>query len=486
MAAALLALVAVSGCDAPTRPDRSVRIERVTVDARQEGDGFRVRLTATFPSDDGGQLQLSAPTLGSVSDVQVNGSPRSVSGERASVDASARVVAVDYVVHGALERYTDGVVATLPVWTAPGNANDEDQRMPIDAAITVGAAPAGEVHWHGASPAVVTTGGDPQQTIQLHGEVATTATSEVAFVLPADAAPDAPLLHAASRVGSFEDRQESADRADAQLADDLRTAKRREDLAAALYWGAVGLEIALPFVITLVVVLRAAAARRRATRDVPEELSEAPAELPPAVIALLHAEGHDIGAEATAATILDLAQRRAVAIESVSGERYTLRVVGSSAAPGESALLDALLGEGVVTGPPLPLRREGDWWRALRHDTVVSARSLGLLRRRFPSRLFVGAVIALGITTIPLYAESPETLVAGAVVSAILAALPFVGGYVLTAQGHRERARWEAYRRHLAGADLADVPASGVVVWEKGLVHAAALGLAEKAIGDLS
>jgi uncharacterized membrane protein len=100
--------------------------------------------------------------------------------------------------------------------------------------------------------------------------------------------------------------------------------------------------------------------------------------------------------------------------------------------------------------------------------------------------LFLSAVIALALTTLPLYARSPETIVAGFVVATILAALPFVGGFVLTGAGHRERARWEAYRKHLLAADLGDVPAPGLIVWETGLVYAAALDVATTAIGDLS
>jgi hypothetical protein len=203
-------------------------------------------------------------------------------------------------------------------------------------------------------------------------------------------------------------------------------------------------------------------------------------------VSLLRAEGQDIGAEASAATILDLAQRHVLAIEAISGERYTLTVKGSSDRRGEAALVAALGAASPVTGPPLPIRREGEWWKAVRRDVVAIGRDAGLLRRRYPSGLFLSAVVALAITTIPLYARSPEALVAGFVVATILSAIPFVGGFVLTAAGHRERARWEAYCRHLAGGDLGDVPAPGVIVWESALVYAAALGIADAAIKDLS
>jgi hypothetical protein len=289
-------------------------------------------------------------------------------------------------------------------------------------------------------------------------------------------------------VASYEDRQVASDASDARIASDLADDARREDLEANLYWGAVGLEIAIPFLVVLIALLRAAGVRRRATRDVPEELSDAPSDVFPAVVSLLHAEARDIGNDAAAATILDLARRGVIAIEAIGGGRYSVTVTGTSALPGEAALLAALAGDGTepVTGPPLPTDKRGEWWRALRRDVVGIARSAGLLRRRYPSGLFLTAVVALAITTIPLYARSPEALVAGVVVASILAAIPFIGGFVLTAAGHRERARWEAYRRHLAAADLGDVPAPGVIVWESALVYAAALGIATAAIKDLS
>ena len=482
-AVGILALVAVAGCDAPTRPEHTVRIERLSVSATQVDDGVSMQVTVNYPSDDGGPLRLGAPTLGSVTDVRVGGSPRSGSGETVDVNPTGRIAAVEYVVRGAVERYSDGVIVTLPIWTPPNDVSGDDERVPIEGSLLVGGVPSGPVHWHGASPASVAVEG---QTITFRGDLATTTASEITFLLPVEAAPTAPLLPGASRVSTFEDRQASLDAADARIADDLRDDARREDLEANVYWGVVGLEIAIPFLITLIVLLRTATVRRRATRDVPEELSEQPSDLAPAAVALLHTEGDDIGAEAMAATILDLAHRGALTIEGVSGGRYTIQVVGSSQLPGEAGLLASLRSRAGSSGPPVGVSRSGDWWRALRRDAVGIARAGGLLRRRYPSGLFLAAVVALALTTLPLYARSPETIVAGIVVATILAAIPFVGGYVLTAAGHRERARWEAYRRHLAAADLADVPAPGVVVWERSLAYAAALGVATTAIGDLS
>ena len=482
--AVILAVLVFAGCDAPTRPEHTLRLNRVSADASLQPNGdVALQVRVGYPSDDGGPLRLGAPTLGEIADVTLDGSPRTASGEAVDIDPQSSSAVVAWTVKGASERYTDGVIVTLPVWTPPAGVNGDDQRVPIEGGLQLPAAPIGKVHWHGASPANAVVQGT---MLSFSGEIATTTPSELSFVLPPDALAAAPVLPGASRIASYEDRQAAADSKDAHIASEIASDRRREDLEANLYWGAVGLEIAIPFLITLIVVLRVASVRRRATRDVPDELPDAPSDLAPAVVSLLHAEAHDIGADAIAATLLDLAQRKAVAIEAISGERYTLRVTGSSGRQGEASLLAALGSAGAIVGPPLPVNKEGDWWRALRRDVVAMARDRGLLRRRYPSGLFLSAVIALAITTVPLYARSPEALVGGAVAATILAAVPFIGGFVLTGAGHRERARWEAYRRHLGAADLGDVPAPGVIVWESALVYAAALGLATAAIEDLS
>ena len=482
----LVGTVALAGCDTPTRPERTLRIEHITSSGSVRPDGVAMRATIAYPSDDGGPLRLGAPTLGTVTEVQLNGSPRSASGERVDIDPTGTTADVEWLVAGAVENYADGVIVTLPIWTPPDGVSDDDFRVAVDGELLLPAPPAGPVHWHGAAPADVTLDGTK---LRFVGEIATTDESELTFLLPAGSLPGAPVLPGASRVSSFENRQAGEDEADARIAEELADDARREDLEANLYWGLVALEIAIPFLITLIALLRTASVRRRATGDVPSELSDQPSDLAPAVVSLLHADAKDIGADAVAATILHLVQRKVITIEALSGERYLLKVTGGAELlPGESGLLAELPRDdsGAITGPPLPIDRRGEWWRALRSDVEGSRAAAELLRRRYPSGLFLSAVVALAITTAPLYARSPEALVAGVVVATILAAIPFVGGFVLTGAGHRERARWEAYRRHLASADLGDVPAAGVVVWESALVYGAALGVAGAAIEDLS
>lgn len=482
-------LVLLAGCDAPTRPEHDTRIERIGVAATVQANGdVKMNASIIYPSDDGGALRLGAPTLGTISDLMINGSPRTASGESVDLDLEGRSVIADWVVHNAVERYPDATIVTIPVWTPSRGEDGNDKRIKVGVQLFVPPQPAGKVRWHGARMLEPTTSDD--QSIRLQGDVAPDATSEITYLLPSDATPAAPVLPGESRVASYEDRQAPLDATDARIPGDIRDDQRREDFIANAYWAVVALEIAIPFLITLLALVRSARARQHAGDGLPHELTDAPSDLAPAVVSLLQSDGQDIGKEAIAATILDLANDKALKVEGITSERYTMRVTGSGSRQGERALL-AAIGQragpdGNVSGPPLGLSRDDGWWRALRRDVVSIARSERLLRRRFRSGLFVTAVVALAITTLPLYARSPETVIGGFVVATILASLPFIGGYVLTAEGHRERAKWEAYGRHLRGGDLEDVGVPGIVVWERALVYAAALGVATKAIGDLT
>jgi hypothetical protein len=484
-----LALVVLSACDAPTRPDHDVRVTSVALTAAVHADGkVSMSSAVTFPDGEGGPFAIAAPTLGSLDDIRVDGNPRRDSGGEADLDPQGAASTVTWVVEGAVERYGDGAIVTIPVWSEARSATGDDARVPFHAEVTLPAAPVGSVHWHGASPAVATVAGT---TVTLDGELGATTASELTFVLPADSVPTAAVVAGTTRVAAFQERQASGDAADAHIAEQLRNDADREDLEAALYWIAVAVEVAIPFLVTFGVAIRTAYVRRRAAAGVPDELDDPPSARRAALVSLLEAEGQDIGGEAIAGTLLELAQRGAISVEGVTSERYLLRTTGSGRSAAENELLGALRGaataDGAVAGPPLPLAADGTWWRTLRQEAVIDARNARLLRRRYPSVLFLASVFALTITTIPLYAKTPELLVAGFVDAAILSAIPFVGGYVLTKAGLEERARWRAYRSHLQNqAELGDVGAPGVVVWGPHLVYAAALGIATTAVRDLT
>ena len=485
----VLVLVLLSACDAPTRPEHDVRVRSVSLEAVVGADGtVAVSGTIEYPTDEGGPFTVAAPTLGSLRDVRVDGNPRRGSSTEMKLDPTARSAAVAWVVDGAVERYADGAIVAVPVWSEADGLSGDDARIPVRVTVTLPAAPVGAAHWHGASPAVTSVAGT---TITLNGELGPTTASTLTFVLPAESVPGAALVPGATRVAAFQERQRADDDADARIADDLRSDADREDLEATIYWVVVGLEIAVPFLVTLFAAVRTAAVRRRAAAGVPDEIDDPPSDRRAAIVSLLHAEGQDIGHEAIAATVLELTHAGVLSVEGVTSERYLFRVErdGRTAAERElvAALRDAVAADGTVGGPPLPVPPDGQWWRSLRREVVIESRNARLLRRRYPSSLFLTSVFALAITTIPLYARSPEALVAGFVVASILGAVPFVGGYVLTGAGPRERAQWNAFRAHLVHqADLGDVGAPGLVVWGPYLVYGAALGVATTAIRDLT
>ena len=199
--AAVVGVIVLAGCDAPTRPEHTVRLRDYSVTGSFQPNGFvEMQATAQYPSVDGGPLRLGAPTLGDISEVQLDRSPRSATGETVDLDPQGARVFVSWTVRGATERYADGVIVTLPVWTAPNGVDHDDKRVTIEGSLQLPAAPLGKVRWHGASSANVTVDGT---TIHFVGEIGTTTSSEMSFLLPAGSLPVAPVLPGASRVASY-------------------------------------------------------------------------------------------------------------------------------------------------------------------------------------------------------------------------------------------------------------------------------------------
>src|SRR4051812_26614232 len=171
-----IGLVLVAGCDAPTRPEHTTRIaklDNVSSSIDLNGD-VGMATTVYFPSEEGGAIRLGTPTLGAVSDVQLDGSPRTASGENVDLDLEGDAVAMTWVVHGAVERHADAAIVTIPLWTPPRGASGDDTRVPISGVVQLPAAPIGQVRWHGASPAVMSIDGP---MLRFNGEVGTNTPS---------------------------------------------------------------------------------------------------------------------------------------------------------------------------------------------------------------------------------------------------------------------------------------------------------------------
>ena len=239
-------------------------------------------------------------------------------------------------------------------------------------------------------------------------------------------------------------------------------------------------EIAVPVLVILWRLVRKGAVVLKASAGLPDVIRDPPSTLSPAVVSLVANGGHDIGNEAAAATVLDLADRGTVSLQGVTSEEFILRAdAATGRTTAERAVIEALHAGAV---PP----QGAPWWRTFRRAVLRDAKAEGLVRRRYPSALFVTSVVMLTLTTLPLWADSPEKGVAGLVVGAIFAMLPFVGGYVLSPKGHRVFFEWDLYRRFVReNAELADVGPPGIAVWGKHLVYAAALGAAPAAVKSL-
>ncbi|MEY2457201.1 MAG: hypothetical protein QOK06_2295 [Acidimicrobiaceae bacterium] len=486
-------LVLLTGCDAPTRPERQGQITAVTVDATLAASGsLALKDQVTFVGDRGGVVPMRAPVLATVKDLTLDGSPRTDAAQSGTVELRAlrRAVDVTATVDGIVERYADIVVVTVPLWGSPSDGAADDPLVPVTGTLHLPAAPLdGSIHWHGALDATFATAG---ADVTFRANVTMGKDADLVFALPAGAMPAVPQLSTEVRRPYFDDRQQALDRADARLRRERDDAAQRQDLVAQLYWGAVGAEIGVPILVAFVSFVLTSSRRRKAIAGVPATVTDPPGREGPAVVELVVADGRDIGPAAVAGTILWLAHRKVITLEAVGEGRYrmALAATGSSVSGAEALLLDALrpaTSTGPIVGPPLPLAPDGPWRKAFRREVLQEAKAAGLLRRRYRSAVFFTSTVLLAITTAPLWFRTPEAAAAGTTVAGILLMLPFVGGYVLTSKGHRAKAQWQAFGRYIREqGDLGDVDPAGVLIWGAYLAYGAALGLAPTATHALT
>ena len=119
-AAVIAVALVLTACDAPTRPEHATLLTDYGVNGTLQVNGsVELQAVVQYPSNEGGPLRLGAPTLGEVSDVQLERSPRTATGETVDLDPQGSRAFVSWTVRGASERYADGVVVTLPLWTPP-------------------------------------------------------------------------------------------------------------------------------------------------------------------------------------------------------------------------------------------------------------------------------------------------------------------------------------------------------------------------------
>jgi Predicted membrane protein (DUF2207) len=281
---------------------------------------------------------------------------------------------------------------------------------------------------------------------------------------------------------------------------------RWQDLGPVVWVVAAGLAVAWFVALGLV----AAALDPRRVAPGPATL-DLPGDEPPAVVALL-AGDWDVRHEAMAATVLDMAARRRLSIDSV-GERTVLRVrprtgAGAAPTPYEDGVVDLVAGlarataDGVVPVEAMSLGAPAQAtprWKAFRRQVTEDARARGLSRPRWSAGVksafvvaaaVVAAAAALAASTVPDDPDDPDDSPLGGAAGAAVVAFGGLGAVVTSRSGERDTpagraaaARWLGVRDMLADNPMfADQPPAAVAIWDRHLAYGAALGVAPGAV----
>lgn len=227
---------------------------------------------------------------------------------------------------------------------------------------------------------------------------------------------------------------------------------------------------------------------------------------PPAIVDLL-TDNFEVTSEAVPATLLDLAARGWVELESYGPDQTICRLDRGGHGPllpYEQRVLEHLRGlavDGVVPADALttgPEDASTAWWRSFRREVVADARARGLCRRRWPRGVpgvaWLAVLGAGGLLWLSGVDSNDEGLAPFAIgVFAAMAIVGFAAGRVTASDRQRDTpagleagGRWLGVRRYLVehGA-FADQPAAAVAVWDRYLAHAAAMDLAGLAVQQL-
>lgn len=232
----------------------------------------------------------------------------------------------------------------------------------------------------------------------------------------------------------------------------------------------------------------------------------------PAVVNLL-AEGWAVDHEAVPATLLDLAARKLVSIDSAGFDRFVLRVrTGPTTidlTPYEEQVLDHVrrlaAPDGTVAAEALTTGPENDskaWWKRFEGAVVEEARARGLSRPRWSrwmlavlsaTALVPAALVAAAFVAVPPEEGTEEEDPIGAFIGlTVMGWLPLMAlprklrAERDTPAGREVAARWLGLGEHLEGSGgFEDAPPAAVAIWDRYLAYGAALGVAPGAVRAL-
>ena len=233
---------------------------------------------------------------------------------------------------------------------------------------------------------------------------------------------------------------------------------------------------------------------------------------PPAVVNLVTSDW-ELGRESVPATLLDLAARGFVSIDSV-GERTLVRVREQGPDDGpltgyERMVLDHLRAlshettDGFVPADALTTGPEAlaqTWWRRFERGVVEDARSRSLSRPRWGPRerailtalaVVVGVAVGIAATTLTGSKKNDDPVGAAVGMGIMSAVLLITLGSKLhgerdTPDGRATAGRWLGLRATLANDPMfAAQPPAAVAIWDRLLAYGAALGMARAAVETL-
>ena len=256
-----------------------------------------------------------------------------------------------------------------------------------------------------------------------------------------------------------------------------------------------------------------AVATRARTPDPGPEALELPGEEPPAVVAML-TDDWAVGREAVPATLIDLAARKILVIESVGLDRFIVRLRPAADNPPDLAqyeeqVLDHVRSlaaadgtvpcEALTTGPETESK---GWWSRFDKAVVADARQRGLSRGRWSKWMLVvlgatalvpAALAALAFVFVPPQDGAEEESPVGAFIGlTAMAWFPLMSlprklrAERETPAGREAAAKWLGLREHLeASGSFTEAPPAAVVIWDRFLSYGAALGVAAGAVRAL-
>jgi uncharacterized membrane protein len=333
---------------------------------------------------------------------------------------------------------------------------------------------------------------DPQTVVLTVRDLRPFQLVEGSILFPAESVPRAALIPGGpGRDDVLGEEQRLADEANA-----LRRSHNRNTTAARVLYGL------LPLAMLGIVV---AARRRDRIAEIPRLLDEPPSDDHPVKVALLwSASRKRIDTDAAyRAQFMHLVQTGVIELQAVGRvsdpDRILIRQRGRTEELMDRKFLQFLFAGGdEVALDKVRARGErkqllDDWWKAVATATKRTVGTLNRSRSRLESGLMILVAVAAGLWAFWRWTGFQETLEplglvgwAAAPVIPIAAVSMFLGLRLLplrpSAKAMRLRiAQWAAFRRFLKSfSSLPEAPTLAVIVWERYLVYATALGVADR------